>query len=445
MKFNRSILNPKITALVIGILSIVLYFLWGYELARFEHKKLLLIYSLLFGGYYFVLKHSNTDDNWLNAFAVLFRLIFLFSLPTLSQDFYRFIWDGRLILAGLNPYLYTPNELIVSSPELFSEMNTLHNGMGRLSAKYFSNYPPIHQIPFILASLIFKKSIFGSVVVIRIILIIADLGIIIYTKKLLKKLKLPTRSVYWFILNPLVIIELTGNLHFEGLMLCFFIMALYFIHSKKWHMASIAMASSIAVKLIPILSLPLVVNKLGWKKSIVFYITTGCVIVILFLPFFSLDFLENYSATIGLWFSNFEFNASIYYLFKWALTKVEGIKLINSMGAVVAFVLTIQASYQLLHKKKKTEDLLYMIFWIICSYYFLSTTVHPWYITSLLMLSIFTKFKFVILWSYTLIFSYFAYGEFDVKESSLWLSVEYIPVVLMLLWELYFRKKLKHH
>ena len=445
MKFNRSILNPKITALVIGILSIVLYFLWGYELARFEHKKLLLIYSLLFGGYYFVLKHSNTDDNWLNAFAVLFRLIFLFSLPTLSQDFYRFIWDGRLILEGLNPYLYTPNELIVSSPELFSEMNTLHNGMGRLSAKYFSNYPPIHQIPFILASLIFKKSIFGSVVVIRIILIIADLGIIIYTKKLLKKLKLPTRSVYWFILNPLVIIELTGNLHFEGLMLCFFIMALYFIHSKKWHMASIAMASSIAVKLIPILSLPLVVNKLGWKKSIVFYITTGCVIVILFLPFFSLDFLENYSATIGLWFSNFEFNASIYYLFKWALTKVEGIKLINSMGAVVAFVLTIQASYQLLHKKKKTEDLLYMIFWIICSYYFLSTTVHPWYITSLLMLSIFTKFKFVILWSYTLIFSYFAYGEFDVKESSLWLSVEYIPVVLMLLWELYFRKKLKHH
>ena len=445
MKLNKSILNPKITALVIGISSIVLYFLWGYELARFEHKKLLVIYSLLFGGYYFVLKHSNTDDNWLNAFAVLFRLIFLFSLPALSQDFYRFIWDGRLILEGLNPYLYTPNELIVSSPELFSEMNTLHNGMGRLSAKYFSNYPPIHQIPFILASLIFKKSIFGSVVVIRIILIIADLGILIYTKKLLKKLKLPTRSVYWFILNPLVIIELTGNLHFEGLMLCFFIMALYFIHSKKWHMASIAMASSIAVKLIPVLSLPLVVNKLGWKKSIVFYFTTGCVIVILFLPFFSLDFLENYSATIGLWFSNFEFNASIYYLFKWALTKVEGIKLINSMGAVVAFVLTIQASYQLLHKKKKTEDLLYMIFWILCSYYFLSTTVHPWYITSLLMLSIFTKFKFVILWSYTLIFSYFAYGEFDVKESSLWLSVEYIPVVLMLLWELYFKKKLKHH
>jgi hypothetical protein len=242
-----------------------------------------------------------------------------------------------------------------------------------------------------------------------------------------------------------VIIELTGNLHFEGLMLCFFIMALYFIHSKKWHIASITMALSVAVKLIPVLSLPLVVNKLGWKKSIVFYITTGCVIVILFLPFLSLDFLENYSATIGLWFSNFEFNASIYYLLKWALTKVEGLKFINSMGAVVAFVLTIQASYQLLHKKKKTEDLLYMIFWIICSYYFLSTTVHPWYITSLLMLSIFTKFKFVILWSYTLIFSYFAYGEFDVKESSLWLSVEYIPVVLMLLWELYFRKKLKHH
>ncbi len=445
MKFYRSTLNPKITASVIGVLSIILYIIWGYDLARFEHCKLLLIYSLLFGGYYFVLKYCNTDEYWLSAFAVLFRLIFLFTLPTLSQDFYRFIWDGRLILEGLSPYLHTPNELLLSSPELFTEMEILHEGMGVLSAKHFSNYPPIHQIPFIIAALISKQSIFGSVVVLRIILISADLGILIYGKKLLKKLKLPTRSIYWFILNPLVIIELTGNLHFEGVMLCFLIMALYFIHSKKWHTASFAMALSIAVKLIPILILPLILNKLGLKKSIRFYSITGSVFVILFLPFFSFEFIENYSITIGLWFSNFEFNASFYYFLKWVLAEVKGLNIINNMGAVIAFLVTIQTSYQLLQNKKETKALLLMIFWVFCGYYFISTTVHPWYITSLLMLSIFTKHKFIILWSYTLIFSYFAYSEFDVKESSFWLSLEYIPVIVMLVWELYSRKKLKHH
>ena len=44
-----------------------------------------------------------------------------------------------------------------------------------------------------------------------------------------------------------------------------------------------------------------------------------------------------------------------------------------------------------------------------------------------------------------MIFSYFAYGEFNVKESSLWLSLEYIPVFVMLMWEIYSKKKLKHH
>jgi alpha-1,6-mannosyltransferase len=445
MKFNRSTLNSKITASVIGVLSIILYIIWGYDLARFEHSKLLLIYSLLFGGYYFVLKCGNAEEYWLSTFAVLFRLTFLFTLPTLSQDFYRFIWDGRLILEGLNPYLYTPNELITSSPKLFSEMNILHSGMRGLNAKHFSNYPPIHQIPFIIAALISKHSIFGSVVVIRVILISADLGILVYGKKLLKKLQLPTRSVYWFILNPLVIIELTGNLHFEGLMLCFFIMALYFIHSKKWYIASITMALSIAVKLVPILSLPLILNKLGWKKIVRFYSTTGGVFLILFLPFFSFKFLENYSATIGLWFSNFEFNASIYYFLKWVLIEVKGLNIINNMGAVVATFVTIQTIFQLLHKKKETKALLLMIFWVLCGYYFISTTIHPWYITSLLMLSVFTKYKFITLWSYTIIFSYFAYGELEIKESGFWLSLEYIPVIVMLVWELYSRKKLKHH
>jgi len=443
MKFNRSTLNSKKTAAAIGVLSVILYIIWGYDLARFEHSKLLLIYSVLFGGYYFVVKHSNVHENWLSAFAVLFRLLFLFTLPTLSQDFFRFIWDGRLILEGLDPYLHTPNELLESSPELFHEMNTLHEGMGALSAKHYSNYPPIHQLPFIIAVLISKHSILGSVVVLRVLLISADLGILVYGKKLLKKLKLQTRSIYWFILNPLVIIELTGNLHFEGLMLCFFIISIYFIHSKKWHTAAIVMALSIAVKLVPILSLPLFLNKLGWKKSIWFYSIIASVLMILFVPFFSFEFLENYGATIGLWFSNFEFNASIYYFVKWVLDEINGVNLINSTGAIVAFVLAIQTSYQLLQKKQDTKALLLMIFWVLSGYYFISTTVHPWYITSLLLLSIYTNYRFILVWSYTLIFSYCAYSEFSVKESSLLLSLEYMPVFAMLIWELYSMKMQK--
>ncbi|MFB1026611.1 MAG: polyprenol phosphomannose-dependent alpha 1,6 mannosyltransferase MptB [Flavobacteriaceae bacterium] len=443
MKFNRSILNSKNTAVSIIGISMILYIIWAYNLARFEHSKLLLIYSVLFGSYYFIVKNQKIKESWLSYLAVLFRLLFLVAIPNLSQDFYRFVWDGRLILEGLNPYLHTPNELMESSIGLFPQMNTLYEGMGALSAKHYSNYPPVHQMPFIIAAFISKHSILGSIVVLRLILISADLGILVFGKKLLKKLNKPTRTMYWFILNPLVIIELTGNLHFEGLMLCLFIMSLYFIHSKKWHMAAVVMALSIAVKLVPVLSLPLFLNKLGWKKSVLFYSVTAAVFIILFIPFFSFGLLENFSATIGLWFSNFEFNASVYYFLKGTLENINGVSVINSMGIIVACVVTLQTSYLLLKKKKETSQIILMILWILSGYYFISTTVHPWYIISLLLLSVFTNYKFVLVWSYTLILSYIAYNEFSVEECNSILIIEYTPVILMLGWELYSKKFLK--
>ena len=443
MKFNRSILNSKNTAVSIIGISVILYIIWAYNLARFEHSKLLLIYTVLFGSYYFIVKNQKIKESWLSYLAVLFRLLFLVAIPNLSQDFYRFVWDGRLILEGLNPYLHTPNELMESSIGLFPQMNTLYEGMGALSAKHYSNYPPVHQMPFIIAAFISKHSILGSIVVLRLILISADLGILVFGKKLLKKLNKPTRTMYWFILNPLVIIELTGNLHFEGLMLCLFIMSLYFIHSKKWHIAAVVMALSIAVKLVPVLSLPLFLNKLGWKKSVLFYSVTAAVFIILFIPFFSFGLLENFSATIGLWFSNFEFNASVYYFLKGTLENINGVSVINSMGIIVACVVTLQTSYLLLKKKKETSQIILMILWILSGYYFISTTVHPWYIISLLLLSVFTNYKFVLVWSYTLILSYIAYNEFSVEECNSILIIEYTPVILMLGWELYSKKFLK--
>lgn len=421
----------------------ILYIIWAYNLARFEHSKLLLIYTVLFGSYYFIVKNQKIKESWLSYLAVLFRLLFLLAIPNLSQDFYRFVWDGRLILEGLNPYLHTPNELMESSIGLFPQMNTLYEGMGALSAKHYSNYPPVHQMPFIIAAFISKHSILGSIVVLRLIVISADLGILVFGKKLLKKLNKPTRTMYWFILNPLVIIELTGNLHFEGLMLCLFIMSLYFFHSKKWHIAAVVMALSIAVKLVPVLSLPLFLNKLGWKKSVLFYSVTAAVFIILFIPFFSFGLLENFSATIGLWFSNFEFNASVYYFLKGTLENINGVSVINSMGIIVACVVTLQTSYLLLKKKKETSQIILTILWILSGYYFISTTVHPWYIISLLLLSVFTNYKFVLVWSYTLILSYIAYNEYSVEECNSILIIEYTPVILMLGWELYSKKFLK--
>lgn len=431
---SRQINTNKLTFLFWSILSIVAYFYFSYALKRYDHINLGISIALLFTGYYFILKTS-IKYSLMVGLGVVFRLIFLFSIPNLSQDFYRFIWDGQLIINGLNPYLFTPNELINTHHTLFTQMEPLYKGMGALSAQHFSNYPPIHQLPFVIAALISKNSILGSVIILRIIIILADIGILIYGKKLLELLKLPTQNIFYYFLNPLVVIELTGNLHFEALMLFFLVVSLYFLYKQKLIHSAIFMGFSILTKLLPVFFLPLLINRLKFKKTLLYStLIIGCIIV-LCLPFFEFQFLKNYGKTVGLWFTNFEFNSSFYSLGKSAMSKNFGIQLIEHMPYVVPFLMAVFTLYFSLQKTTETKKIIQSFFWILTIYFLMSTTVHPWYITTLVFLSCFTNYKFVLAWSATIFFSYFAYRKSGVESNTLFELIEYVSVGIVLLFE----------
>ena len=431
---SRQINTNKLTFLFWSILSIVAYFYFSYALKRYDHINLGISVALLFTGYYFILK-TPIKYSLMVGSGVVFRLIFLFSIPNLSQDFYRFIWDGQLIINGLNPYLFTPYELINTHHTLFTQMEPLYKGMGALSAQHFSNYPPIHQLPFVIAALISKNSILGSVIILRIIIILADIGILIYGKKLLELLKLPTQNIFYYFLNPLVVIELTGNLHFEALMLFFLVVSLYFLYKQKLIHSAIFMGFSILTKLLPVFFLPLLINRLKFKKTLLYStLIIGCIIV-LCLPFFEFQFLKNYGKTVGLWFTNFEFNSSFYSLGKSAMSKNFGIQLIEHMPYVVPFLMAVFTLYFSLQKTTETKKIIQSFFWILTIYFLMSTTVHPWYITTLVFLSCFTNYKFALAWSATIFFSYFAYHKSGVESNTLFELIEYVSVGIVLLFE----------
>jgi hypothetical protein len=170
--------------LLLVLASANLYFLFAYFLERTEFNKLIFLWFSLFGCFYLLMKKSNISFSNLVGISILFRLIFLFAIPNLSQDFYRFIWDGRMIFEGLNPYLSLPETFIQQGISPISEASELYAGMGEMNGSHYTNYPPINQLCFLIAAFFSSKSIFGSVIVLRLIIILADIGILYIGKKL---------------------------------------------------------------------------------------------------------------------------------------------------------------------------------------------------------------------------------------------------------------------
>ena len=99
-------------AIAITAVTVLLYLLFAYQLERTNFLQLIMLYAPLCGSYFYFLKKQQNNLPFLIGVTILFRLVFLFSIPNLSQDFYRFIWDGRMLLEGMNPYLYLPETFI---------------------------------------------------------------------------------------------------------------------------------------------------------------------------------------------------------------------------------------------------------------------------------------------------------------------------------------------
>lgn len=451
--FNSAVFKANKLPILLTIISAVLYFTFAYNLERTAHFKLVSIYVLLFTIFYFLIKNNKENTNFLTAIAFLFRAIFILSIPNLSQDFYRFIWDGRLILQGINPYLYTPESYISQAQYPVAQAQELYNGMRQLNASHFTNYPPINQLCFIIAGVFAGKSIVGSAMVLRLLIIAADFGILYYGKKLLKQLKLPTHNIFWYILNPFIIIELTGNLHFEGVMIFFLIWSLYLLHVGKWKWAAVVFALSIATKLVPLMFLPLFFwwflkeqTTKNFIKLITFYTIVLVTIVLLFAPFFSSQFIDNYAKTVGLWFSNFEFNASIYYIARAIGYWFRGYNEIAVIGKILPIITILFILYlSFLKKNTSLQKLITAMLFSFTIYLFLSTTVHPWYIATILMLSIFTNYKFPLVWSFIIIISYLAYANADNTENLWVIALEYLVVFGVFIWETILQKTKKSH
>ncbi len=427
------------TILFLFILTIPLFYLCV-KLEQDDGYSILLSYGLSFVGYALILRYSNLEHSWkgLITIGILIRLVLVFIFPNLSDDIYRFLWDGYLIQDGINPLSYKPSDfisLIPNAEDRYSELYPLLN-----SKEYYTVYPPISQVVYWFSSLFESWKL--SAIVMKSILLTAEIGTAYYLIKLLAKLELPKALVLWYVLNPLVIVEMTGQLHFEAIMIFFLVASIYYLSVRSLVKSGMAIACAIGAKLLPLMFLPIILRYVGGiRPGITYLMSLGVMLVVLFAPLFIGIDVTHFLSSINLYFQSFEFNASIYYLVREVGYWATGYNQIAVIGPRLSMI-TIGVILFLGYKQKRNHliQLLNAMLIAFSVYLFLTTTVHPWYLCMLIMLALFQKSWWVLVWSGVVVWSYTTYMTPEFIQDLKLITIEYLIVAIAIIFQLYNRK-----
>ncbi|MFQ3607746.1 MAG: hypothetical protein SNJ55_03830 [Chloroherpetonaceae bacterium] len=415
--------------------SLAAYLWLGYVAERADFTVVLSLFAVLFALYGVAMRAIQTlhDEKLALGAAILFRVALLFSLPNLSDDFYRFIWDGRLLLHGENPFAkqpsaYSQEELAMLglSEDLFSKLN---------SPNYFSVYPALCQLGFWLGAAISPSSVLLSVVVMKLYLLLFECGTLFLLPKLCTALGVDKKNALYYGLNPLVIIEIGGNLHFEAVMIFFLVLTLYLFRSgedKRTSMiwgGALSLALSASAKLLSLIFLPVFVRRLGWTRGTTFAMLTVLYAAVLLLLLVPVTSGANFFSSIRLYFQTFEFNASFYALARWAAANLIGGDAASTAGAWLgACTMIAIVGIAFFHNPKTLRSSAEAMLFSLATYFFFATTIHPWYLATLVALSVVSSYRFALVWSGMATLSYSAYQSVPYQEQAILIFIEYALV-----------------
>lgn len=442
--------TKQLILFLIFLYSTLLIFI-GYFIDRVEEKyftpysfwSFFSLISVLF-ILVFILHHLKFK-NWtyknMIVLCIGIRAILLFSEPNLSDDYYRYLWDGNLVTHDINPYLILPSEAVeeyktVVDLEIYHKFN---------SQNYYSVYPPVCQ--FISSiSITLGGSTEYATIILRVFVLMAEIGSLFFLGFLLKFYKKPVYYIMLYGLNPLILLELTVNLHFEAFLIFFMLGSLYFYCKSRYIFSGIFWGLAISTKILPIVYLIYLFRKTELKKAILISGVAILTLSISFLPFWNFQILSNIGDSLNKYFGYFEFNGGIPYLIREIgylyvdysiLFKVMPIVKLIFLGSIV-----IIASILFFSNKFKAS-IEQSIFWTGFFYFLVASILHPWYITFLIPLGILIDRKFILIWSYIIFLSYSAYQYSSYEENYNMILIEFIVLILSLFISLSFTTKCK--
>jgi alpha-1,6-mannosyltransferase len=419
--------RPWLTFLIGGILEVL--WLSIYRLAPLRENTvpfLALILTIFCGcclAFAFLELSGRRQVYVVLGFALLFRLTVLPAEPGESEDVYRYLWDGRLAASGVDPMRYPPE-----APELSGFRDSKIYPM--LNSKpYVTAYPPLSQALFR-----FAYGLFGDAVIpMKAVFFIFEFLALLVAWRLLVEFRQPLEPLLLMAWNPFFIFEFSHSGHSDSAMIFLALLSVLLLYRSRRVMSLVSYAGAVLSKLHPALWFPLYARRAGLPACLA-GIGAGLAMSALY---FTPAGLLRYITSLRLYFKLFEFNASIHYLLRYVGNEFFGQSWDQTTGLYLGAALAIiSALIWLLFPVRDAASLLHAAFWISVVDLCLATTVHPWYISwAAFALPVF-PYAFMLYWTGASFLSYFAYQYRPVYEPTWVLLVEYLPMYLLMAWEI---------
>jgi alpha-1,6-mannosyltransferase len=315
------------------------------------------------------------------ALAAVWHLLFLMMPPGPDDDIHRYVWDGRVQRLGYNPYIVVPGDPAFGALHT-AETRTLNN------PDLPSPYPAGAQLFFRAVTAIHE-----SIFTLKVAFVVCDFAIVMVLLDILRRSGQGAHWVLAYAWNPLLATEVAGSGHIDivgALLLLVSVAAL----GRRWRaVAALAFGLAVAVKLLPIVLLPLYWRRVRMRDGALAALVFG----LLYIPFF--DHGRIPLGSLGTYVQRFRFNSPVFAM----LERVAAPQLVVGFALLVGFLIAIWM------RRKSPAWSSDAVAWPMAASLLCAPVVYPWYLLWLLPFLRSAWTLPIIIWTVSIIPTYYVW------------------------------------
>jgi hypothetical protein len=310
--------------------------------------------------------------------AAVWHIEFLRVPAGADDDVHRYVWDGRLQRLGYNPYIVVPSDPAAKGLHT-PETRNLNN------PDLPSPYPPGAQLFFRAVSAI-QESTFA----LKIAFVVCEFAIVFVLIDVLRYNRQGTHLVLAYAWSPLLAIEVAGNGHIDivGTLLLLVSAAAL---GRRWRAtAAVGFGLAVAVKLLPIVLLPLYWKRVRIRDAAL----AAAVVGFLYVPFLNHGRIP--IGSLGTYVQNWRFNGPMFAM----LDQVAPPQLLAGLAALVGLV---TATWLRSTAPESSPDI---FAWPMAASLLFAPAVFPWYLLWLLPFLRSASTLVIIVWTVSIFPTY---------------------------------------